>query len=146
MPSNWSSGGSGSTARWTELAAHNCLVGGSSPRRQLCPCQKHPWTNTATPNRGKMISGLPGKSRLCKRNRKPDLTNTVRTAFSGRVFLPRTAAIILDRTSDVTLSIIQMDILGDDHIPVEPESNAQSRSSARKTTNSCSWKVTPLHD
>ncbi len=50
-----------------------------------CWCQKHPLTNSASLNRGKTISGIPGRSRRCNLNRHPSECSILRTITSGDV-------------------------------------------------------------
>lgn len=52
-------------------------------------CQKQPLTKMTFRRDGKTMSGVPGKSRRCKRNRYPREWRTRRTATSGAVSLPR---------------------------------------------------------
>src|SRR5712671_4893648 len=54
------------------------------------------------------MSGLPGRSRRCKRNRKPAACKVRRTSSSGFVSLPFTARIMRERISDVTLSAMAL--------------------------------------
>ena len=57
--------------------------------RHPCACQKQPLTKMTFRRDGKTMSGVPGKSRRCKRNRYPREWRTRRTATSGAVSLPR---------------------------------------------------------
>ena len=53
---------------------------------------------------GKTISGRPGRSRRCSRNRKPILWMRRRTSNSGKVSLPRMRDIFRDRCDGVIVS------------------------------------------
>ena len=68
------------------------------------PCQKHPCTKTTVRCLGKMMSGRPGKSRLCKRKRNPALCKARLTTNSGDVLRDFIAAIIRLRFSGLTTS------------------------------------------
>jgi hypothetical protein len=50
-----------------------------------CRCQKHPCTKMVRLCRGKVMSGRPGRSRRCRRNRKPARCKDRLTANSGEV-------------------------------------------------------------
>ena len=52
-------------------------------------CQKQPLTKMTFRRDGKTMSGVPGRSRRCKRNLYPREWRTRRTATSGAVSLPR---------------------------------------------------------
>jgi hypothetical protein len=70
------------------------LVDGNLERWQpLCPCQKHPLTRIATLSFGIIISGVPGNSRTCRRNRIACRRRKLSTSFSGSVFEPFTRLI-----------------------------------------------------
>ena len=69
-------------------------------------CQKHPWTKIAILSRGRTMSGRPGRSLRCKRNRKPIRCRRLRTASSGRVSHARTHDINFDRFSGVSVSML----------------------------------------
>lgn len=97
---------------------------GRLPRGHECPCQKHPWTNTAVRNRGNTMSGLPASAFEWSRNRKPAANNSRRTYSSGFVSAPRTAAIIRDRSSEETLSAITINML-DSHVWCHPYSSIE---------------------
>jgi hypothetical protein len=56
-------------------------------------CQKQPWTKIAIFRLGNTISGVPGKSRRCRRNRSPTACSALRTNISGLVFCPLNRAI-----------------------------------------------------
>lgn len=62
-----------------------------------CWCQKQPFTKTTTLYRSTKMSGLPGRSRRCKRKRKPFPNSAFRTRISGFVSLEWTARIISER-------------------------------------------------
>jgi hypothetical protein len=62
------------------------VLGTYANRHPRCLCQKHPCTKTAVRNLGSTISGMPGKSRLWIRKRKPRLCSSERTSNSGDVF------------------------------------------------------------
>ena len=72
-----------------------------------CRCQKHPWTNITVLNRGRTISGLPGRSFRCNLKRYPFLCNIERIASSGFVLLPRIRDIISERLALVRISTIK---------------------------------------
>lgn len=50
-----------------------------------CLCQKHPLTSITFRRDGNTISGVPGSSRLCRRNRYPMPCSRWRTTNSGLV-------------------------------------------------------------
>lgn len=94
----------------TALSSRNCVassllfqnaarVFGNIEFAHPCECQKQPCTKIAVRCFGKTISGFPGKSFLCNRNRKPFRCNQLRTNISGFVFLPLIAAIFRDRAA-----------------------------------------------
>ena len=69
------------------LVQNSTLDFGKYARRQfLWRCQKQPWTRTTVAYRGSTMSGRPGSSAACRRNRKPIRHNRDRTAISGSVF------------------------------------------------------------
>lgn len=70
----------------------------------LCRCQKQPWTKRATRYIGKMRSGLPGRSGLCRRYRSPCRCIQERTTISGFVSRPRIPAIMRLRVRRSTMS------------------------------------------
>lgn len=57
------------------------------------------------------MSGLPGKSFLCNRNRKPRLCSRLRTSTSGLVFFPRIPDIIRLRVTASTTSVKRLRVL-----------------------------------
>jgi hypothetical protein len=61
------------------------LVGLVVRAQPSCRCQKHPWTNTTHRLARLAKSGLPGRSRLCTRNRRPKAWASLRTASSAEV-------------------------------------------------------------
>jgi hypothetical protein len=69
-------------------------------------CQKHPCTKMQDPWRGRTMSGLPGRSRLCNRKRYPIECRMRRTASSGFVCLPRIRLIKRLRFSGLKVSAI----------------------------------------
>src|SRR4051812_4150082 len=76
-------------------------------RQRRQPCQKHPSTNTATRERGKTISGLPGNADECPRcqPRIPAPANRPRSLSSvDRVPLDRLRPITRDRVALSNLS------------------------------------------
>lgn len=77
---------------------------GNLPFAQPWPCQKHPCTKTTKRFAGKTISGLPGRSRLCSRKRKPALCSAERTILSGPVSRTPTDCMIRRRWSGVRVS------------------------------------------
>lgn len=82
------------------------LVFGLVVRRQLrCRCQKHPCTNTTLLSLGKTRSGVPGKSRRCKRKRKPSRWAELLTTISAREFFGPIRDIRADRTADTGASV-----------------------------------------
>lgn len=66
---------------------------------QSWPCQKQPFTNTATLYLGKTTSGFPGSFLSFLRKRNPCLNRNDRTAISGDVSFPRILDIFNDRAS-----------------------------------------------
>ena len=80
------------------------VAGSFAYRRSWYVCQKQPWTTMATIRPGITMSGVPGKSRRCKRNRYPNANSNRRTSSSGREFLPLMPAIIRLRSSGDTQS------------------------------------------
>jgi len=64
-------------------------VFGGRPMRHPWACQKQPLTKMTFCRDGKTMSGVPGKSRRCKRNLYPREWRTRRTVTSGAVSLPR---------------------------------------------------------
>ena len=81
------------------------LVAGSTLRLQPCPCQKQPCTKITHFREGNTMSGFPGKSFRCNRNRKPRACSCRRTNSSGFVSLERTAVIVLLRCFGVSRSM-----------------------------------------
>jgi hypothetical protein len=75
-------------------------------RQPGCRCQKHPCTKSANFRFGKIISGLPGKSRRWILKRKPRACAAFLTRISGDVFFPRTLDISHDRRAGDSRSII----------------------------------------
>ena len=73
-------------------------------------CQKQPCTKTTALYLGNTRSGCPGSFRSCNLYRKPSLCNALRSAISGRVFLPLMEAIILERVSLSTISAMTSDL------------------------------------
>jgi hypothetical protein len=67
-------------------------------------CQKQPWINMTVRYLGKTISGLPGRSLRCSRNRNPSPWSKDRTFFSGVVSVDRTRLIISERFSGLKVS------------------------------------------
>lgn len=88
------------TAHFSALFFGNVALGHAT-----CWCQKHPWTNIAIRYFGSTMSGHPGSARSCSLYRKPRACRNKRTIISGRVFLARMPAIILDRVLESTMSI-----------------------------------------
>ncbi len=75
-----------------------------------CICQKQPWTKMAIRLDGRTMSGAPGKSLRCSRNRYPDAKSNLRMATSGRVFLPRMPDIIrLLDSGDTTSTMVPVE-------------------------------------
>lgn len=70
-------------------------------------CQKQPCTNTTVLNLGKTRSGVPGRSRRCRRNLRPARCMARRTTSSGRVFFAPMRAIMRLRTAGLTVSTTQ---------------------------------------
>jgi hypothetical protein len=68
------------------------VAGFKLPRGHECVCQKQPWTKIIFLRAQKTRSGVPGRSRLCRRYRKPMACTNLLTAISGRVFVLRIAA------------------------------------------------------
>ena len=54
------------------------------------------------------MSGVPGRSRLCRRYRYPRRCSRRLTASSGRVFLPRTLAMLALRAADTSGSGVRL--------------------------------------
>ncbi len=79
---------------------------GGRPILHPCACQKHPFTKTTFRLDGNTISGVPGRSRRCKRNRYPIWCNRLRTINSGAVFFPPMRDINALRLAAVLLSAI----------------------------------------
>ncbi len=70
-----------------------------------CRCQKQPWTNIAVRYLGRTISGLPGRSLRCNRNRYPIACNNERTKSSGFVSFDLTRDMISLRFFGVKTSV-----------------------------------------
>ena len=68
-------------------------------------CQKHPCTKITLPRLGNTMSGLPGRSRACKRYRYPIPCTRCRTSISGFVSFPLTRLIRWLRSAAVKVSI-----------------------------------------
>lgn len=85
---------------------------GGFPILQPCQCQKHPWTNIAFFDPGNTISGVPGRSLRCSRNRLPIAWRALRTMISGEVFFERIRAIKALRLDGVRLSVTGFPTLG----------------------------------
>lgn len=83
---------------------HSRRVPGHLKRLQSCPCQKQPFTCTTARYLGRTISGFPGSSLTCRRNRNPDRWSNLRISISGRVCLPRIPDIIRLRVALSTTS------------------------------------------
>lgn len=81
------------------------LLLGNRPFAQPCPCQKQPCTNTTVRCLASTISGRPGKSFRCNRNRKPSECNSRRTSNSGPVSRLRTLRMIRLRCSGDRVSM-----------------------------------------
>ena len=73
----------------------------------LCPCQKQPWTNIIFLNFGKTISGFPGRSFRCSRNRYPAAWSSLLTRSSGTVLELRTRAMFSLRFFGVRVSMMR---------------------------------------
>jgi len=67
-------------------------------------CQKHPCTKITFRRPGNAMSGVPGKSRRCRRNRYPRRWSRRRTAISGSVFFCLTRRMSAFRASGVCAS------------------------------------------
>jgi hypothetical protein len=92
--------------------------GVDAKRQPVCRCQKHPCTKRTVLYRGKTRSGVPGRSRRCRRNRRPSACSARLTSISGLVSRPVIPAIILLRTAGLTVSIRQKSAATDRAIPV----------------------------
>jgi hypothetical protein len=88
------------------LRQNRTRVAGSRKSGHRCPCQKQPCTKIATACFGRTISGRPGMSTTCSRNRYPRRCNPLRTMRSGIVFVLRIPDIIRRRTLIGTTSTI----------------------------------------
>lgn len=75
-------------------------------RQPVCRCQKQPCTKTTAPYFGSTRSGRPGMFFACSRYRKPRACNARRSSSSGAVSLPLIPAIIRDRVSLFTTSVM----------------------------------------
>ena len=69
---------------WPASRPHCWPAGSRLPRGQSCPCQKQPWTKSASLRAGKTRSGEPGRALRCSRYRRPIAWTTRRTFISGR--------------------------------------------------------------
>lgn len=88
-------------------------------------CQKQPCTKIATRDRTKTRSGVPGRARLCSRNRYPNRWAALRTASSGAVFRGPIRDIIALRFFLSTMSITHSPCSSLRHIPIR--NGAKSR-------------------
>jgi len=79
---------------------------GGRPIGHRWVCQKQPLTKITLPRAGKTMSGFPGRSRLCNRNRYPNEWSRRRTISSGAVSLPRIRLISALRLFGVLLSVM----------------------------------------
>ena len=77
----------------------------------LCRCQKHPCTKIILLRDGNTISGVPGKSLLCRRNLYPRACRTLRTFSSGVVSELRTRDMISLRFALSKISIQRHSVL-----------------------------------
>jgi hypothetical protein len=82
------------------------VAGFNWPRGHECVCQKQPCTKIIFFRARKTRSGVPGKLRPCRRYRNPMACTRLLTAISGRVSLPRIAAMHWLRCAGVRESTI----------------------------------------
>ncbi len=75
------------------------------PARHRCRCQKHPCTKTTFRRLRKTMSGRPGKSAACRRNRYPMPWSMRRTTHSGLVSRPLIRDILSLRCRGLSESI-----------------------------------------
>lgn len=75
-------------------------------RQPACRCQKQPCTKTTAPYFGRAMSGRPRIFFACSRYRKPRACNARRNCNSGIVSFPPIPAIIRDRVSLITTSVM----------------------------------------
>lgn len=75
-------------------------------RQPACRCQKQPCTKMTAPYFGSARSGRPGILFACSRYRKPRACNARRNSSSGSVSFPLIPAIIRDRVSLFTTSVM----------------------------------------
>ena len=75
------------------------LLGNLLPSRQLCRCQKHPCTKITRCRRENTMSGVPGRSFRCSRNRYPIRCSVRRTRSSGLVSVLQMRAMRSDNDS-----------------------------------------------
>ena len=91
-------------SRWTALASFSLQnsrrVFGTTEFVHPCECQKHPCTKITVLYFGNTISGFPGRSFRCNRNRNPFRCNQLLTNSSGFVFFPLIAAMLRDRAAE----------------------------------------------
>ncbi len=102
----WSTRASRSLLSEIFFCQNSVRVLGSRKSGQSWPCQKQPWKSMTTRCLGKMISGFPGSSRACSRNRSPKRWSPDRSRISGLVFFPRMPDIMRLRVSEETVSAI----------------------------------------
>ncbi len=81
------------------LSAHHArLVRGMVDRRHpMCLCQKHPWTKTTDRDRGRTMSGRPGRDTARSLKRRPAACRARLTASSGSVSRGPIEAMIRER-------------------------------------------------
>ncbi len=103
-------------------AQYEALDRGIDAILHACPCQKHPWTNTATCSLGSTRSGRPARSRLWRRNRNPAPCTALRTASSGFVFTLLIAAILRLRPAVGGIRIIGESVWTDSLADIKLES------------------------
>lgn len=91
----------------TNLRCQNSLfdAGVVVKRQPGCRWKKQPWTKSTRPSLGNTRSGVPGRSRRCRRKRNPRRCAIRLTTSSGLVFVPRTARIMRLRVAALTVSI-----------------------------------------
>lgn len=77
----------------------SAFVAGARPCRHVCPCQKHPWTNTTVLYFGNTRSGVPGSRLSPITYRNPRRCRALRNASSGFVSERLTRFISAERRS-----------------------------------------------
>lgn len=80
-------------------------LGAYAKRHPQWRCQKQPWTNTTVRYLGSTMSGRPGRSRQCRRNRYPARCSAERTSRSGSVSRSRIRDMFQLRRSRDSLSV-----------------------------------------